>query len=101
MESQSQIDEIYGGSSRDGGRSSTHGWDMELEVSCHDELMSNFFAQPDVLAIGKTLNDLIQEGVEGEGDACLCYSSLTVSFSMMISVDYQQCQSSGRELSCC
>mmetsp|Transcript_9950 Transcript_9950/g.17672 ORF Transcript_9950/g.17672 Transcript_9950/m.17672 type:complete len:132 (+) Transcript_9950:85-480(+) len=26
--------------------------------------MSNFFAQPDALAYGKTLNDLIQEGVE-------------------------------------
>ena len=32
-------------------------------VSNHDELMSNFFAQPDALAYGKTLVDLIQEGV--------------------------------------
>ena len=32
-------------------------------VSNHDELMSNFFAQPDALAYGKTLNDVIQEGV--------------------------------------
>lgn len=32
-------------------------------VSNHDELMSNFFAQPDALAIGKTLTDLAQEGV--------------------------------------
>lgn len=32
-------------------------------VSNHDELMSNFFAQPDALAFGKTLNDVIQEGV--------------------------------------
>lgn len=32
-------------------------------VSNHDELMSNFFAQPDALAYGKTLQDLIQEGV--------------------------------------
>jgi len=32
-------------------------------VSNHDELMSNFFAQPDALAYGKTLNDLKQEGV--------------------------------------
>jgi Phosphoglucose isomerase len=31
-------------------------------VSNHDELMSNFFAQPDGLAYGKTLVDLIQEG---------------------------------------
>jgi len=32
-------------------------------VANHDELMSNFFAQPDALAYGKTLVDLIQEGV--------------------------------------
>jgi glucose-6-phosphate isomerase len=30
-------------------------------VSNHDELMSHFFAQPDALACGKTLVDLIQE----------------------------------------
>jgi len=32
-------------------------------VSNHDELMSNFFAQPDALAYGKGLTDLVQEGV--------------------------------------
>jgi len=32
-------------------------------VSSHDEFMSNFFAQPDALAYGKTLVDLMQEGV--------------------------------------
>ena len=31
-------------------------------VSNHDELMANFFAQPDALAYGKTLVDLVQEG---------------------------------------
>ena len=31
-------------------------------VANHDELMSHFFAQPDALAYGKTLVDLIQEG---------------------------------------
>jgi glucose-6-phosphate isomerase len=36
----------------------------QVGVSSHDELMANFFAQPDALAYGKTLNDLIQEGVE-------------------------------------
>ncbi|CAB9501863.1 Glucose-6-phosphate isomerase [Seminavis robusta] len=36
---------------------------LEKEVANHDELMSNFFAQPDALAYGKTLVDLIQEGV--------------------------------------
>jgi len=35
-------------------------------VSNHDELMSNFFAQPDALAYGKTLNDVEQEGVPEE-----------------------------------
>lgn len=32
-------------------------------VSNHDELMSNFFAQPDALAVGKTLVELEKEGV--------------------------------------
>jgi glucose-6-phosphate isomerase len=39
---------------------------VELEgeaVSNHDELMSNFFAQPDALAVGKTAMDLEAEGV--------------------------------------
>ena len=35
-------------------------------VSNHDELMSNFFAQPDALAYGKSLNDVTQEGVPEE-----------------------------------
>merc|ERR1719446_1603895 len=32
-------------------------------VSNHDELMSNFFAQPDALALGKTPQELAAEGV--------------------------------------
>ena len=32
-------------------------------VSNHDELMSNFFAQPDALAFGKTVQELTAEGV--------------------------------------
>lgn len=39
---------------------------MELEgetVSNHDELMSNFFAQCDALAYGKTEQELREEGV--------------------------------------
>lgn len=36
--------------------------DGEL-VSNHDELMSNFFAQPDALAKGKSIEDLEKEGV--------------------------------------
>ena len=68
MESQSCIDEVY--SIQQKGTTSSDGWDAELEVSGHDELMSNFFAQPDALAYGRTLNDLIQEGVEGECLTC-------------------------------
>ena len=62
MESQSPYEEI------DNNLQSGVGLDNagESGVSGHDELMSNFFAQPDALAIGKTMNDLIQEGVEGE-----------------------------------
>lgn len=37
--------------------------DDNITVSNHDELMSNFFAQPDALAIGKNENDLRKEGV--------------------------------------
>jgi len=32
----------------------------------HDQLMSHFFAQPDALAYGKTMTELIQEGVPEE-----------------------------------
>jgi glucose-6-phosphate isomerase len=32
-------------------------------ISNHDDMMANFFAQPDGLAYGKTLVDLIQEGI--------------------------------------
>ena len=35
-------------------------------VSNHDELMSNFFAQPDALAMGKTIDDLINENIAPE-----------------------------------
>ena len=66
MESQSCIDEVYNTHKK--GSVSLDGWDTKLQVSGHDELMSNFFAQPDALAYGKTLNDLIQEGVEGKGN---------------------------------
>jgi len=35
-------------------------------LSSHDELMSNFFAQPDALANGKTAEEVMAEGVEGD-----------------------------------
>jgi glucose-6-phosphate isomerase len=37
--------------------------DADEPVSNHDELMSNFFAQPDALAYGKTVEELVKEGV--------------------------------------
>ena len=41
--------------------------DDESEVVAnHDELMSNFFAQPDALAVGKDLEQLVKEGVPEE-----------------------------------
>uniref|UniRef100_A0A7S2D0L9 Glucose-6-phosphate isomerase n=1 Tax=Octactis speculum TaxID=3111310 RepID=A0A7S2D0L9_9STRA len=36
------------------------------EVSSHDELMCNFFAQPDALALGKSEQELVAEGVPPE-----------------------------------
>lgn len=40
-----------------------HPIELDEEVlTNHDELMAHFFAQPDALAFGKTLVDLIQEG---------------------------------------
>lgn len=35
-------------------------------MSNHDELMCNFFAQPDALAFGKTAEELQEEGVSAE-----------------------------------
>merc|ERR1712194_69075 len=35
-------------------------------LSCHDELMANFFAQPDALANGKTEDEVRDEGIEEE-----------------------------------
>lgn len=35
-------------------------------ISNHDELMSNFFAQPDALAFGKTREELVAKGVSEE-----------------------------------
>lgn len=37
--------------------------EKDIAVSNHDELMSNFFAQPDALAIGTTIDELEKEGV--------------------------------------
>ena len=37
--------------------------DASEVVNNHDELMSNFFAQPDALAVGKTIDELTAAGV--------------------------------------
>jgi len=65
MESQSVVDEEMRNRVKFGigTGGAVDGWGAELEVSSHDELMSNFFAQPDALAYGKTLNDLVQEDI--------------------------------------
>lgn len=50
-----------------GFRKSQHPISIKDEaVSNHDELMSNFFAQPDALANGKSIDDLKKEGVAEE-----------------------------------
>jgi len=36
------------------------------KIASHDELMANFFAQPDALAIGKTADELLAEGCPEE-----------------------------------
>lgn len=65
MESQSSsLDEEYNESPQNWNDSID--WDSQLVVNSHDELMSNFFSQPDALALGKTLNDLVQEEVPEE-----------------------------------
>lgn len=53
-------------------------------VSNHDELMSNFFAQPDALANGKTLNDCIQEGIPEELRQHKVFSGNRPSSSMLM-----------------
>jgi glucose-6-phosphate isomerase len=59
--------------------------DMSGEpVSNHDELMSNFFAQPDALAYGKTMADLVQEGVPEELRAHMVFSGNRPSSSILM-----------------
>ena len=53
-------------------------------VSNHDELMSNFFAQPDALAYGKTLQDLVAEGVADDIMPHKVFSGNRPSSSMLM-----------------
>jgi len=53
-------------------------------VSNHDELMSHFFAQPDALAYGKTLVDLVQEGTPEPLREHMAYSGNRPSSSLLL-----------------
>eukprot|EP00592_Proboscia_alata_P003834 CAMPEP_0194370168 /NCGR_PEP_ID=MMETSP0174-20130528/18465_1 /TAXON_ID=216777 /ORGANISM="Proboscia alata, Strain PI-D3" /LENGTH=577 /DNA_ID=CAMNT_0039147471 /DNA_START=179 /DNA_END=1912 /DNA_ORIENTATION=+ len=60
---------------------------VELEgepVTNHDELMSNFFAQPDALAYGKTLADCVAEGIPEELREHKVFSGNRPSSSMLL-----------------
>ena len=52
-------------------------------VSNHDELMSNFFAQPDALALGKSLEQLAAEGVPEELHQHKLFEGDRPSFSIL------------------
>jgi glucose-6-phosphate isomerase len=54
-------------------------------LSNHDELMSHFFAQPDALAYGKTLVDLVQEGVAEPLREHMIYEGNRPSSSLLLS----------------
>lgn len=53
-------------------------------VSNHDELMSNFFAQPDALAFGKTAEQLKQENVPHHLITHKTFSGNRPSFSLLL-----------------
>jgi len=55
-------------------------------VSNHDELMSNFFAQPDALALGKTAEELKAEGVPDNLIAHKTFPGDRPSFSLLLPV---------------
>ncbi|KAK7240130.1 glucose-6-phosphate isomerase [Aureococcus anophagefferens] len=43
--------------------------DATVDFDGHDELMANFFAQPDALAVGRAFNDVLVDATFGDGDA--------------------------------
>ncbi|CAJ1406813.1 unnamed protein product [Effrenium voratum] len=55
-------------------------------VSNHDELMSNFFAQPDALALGKTAEELKASGLSGPGLRHKVFSGDRPSNSLLLPV---------------
>lgn len=65
---------------------SSHDLDLPGEaVSNHDELMSHFFAQPDALAYGKTVVDLIQEGAPEPLRQHMVFTGNRPSSSLLVS----------------
>lgn len=54
------------------------------ELSSHDELMCNFFAQPDALAIGKTAQELMAEGVRSDLVAHRTFKGNRPSLSLLM-----------------
>jgi len=55
-------------------------------VSNHDELMSNFFAQPDALALGKTAEELKADGVPDNLIPHKTFPGDRPSFSLLLPV---------------
>jgi glucose-6-phosphate isomerase len=54
------------------------------ELTRHDELMADFFAQPDALAYGKTMEDLVQEGVDQSLRPHMVFSGNRPSTSLLL-----------------
>lgn len=54
------------------------------QISSHDELMSNFFAQPDALANGKTPEEVRGEGITGELVAHRTFQGNRPSMSLLL-----------------
>ena len=62
-------------------------------VSSHAELMSNFFAQPDALALGKSIVQLKQEGVKEQLLEHKCFKGDRPSLSILFkgALNARQC----------
>ena len=54
------------------------------QISSHDELMANFFAQPDALANGKTADEVRSEGITGDLVAHRTFDGNRPSMSLLL-----------------
>ena len=54
------------------------------QISSHDELMANFFAQPDALANGKTADEVRAEGITGDLVAHRTFDGNRPSMSLLL-----------------